>query len=521
MVQDCGRVIPPPASGACSITPGGATLLLEGDVLVPDRILAGGQVAIAADGSIACAACDCSASAAGATVIACPKGVISPGLINAHDHPEYAQHAPLDHGSERYDHRSEWRLGLDGHTQLDVRAATAAAKSPTISIGELRQVMSGETSLVGSGEVAGMMRNLNAADPAQDGLGHPIVRFDTFPLGDTNGVMLTSGCGYPAIQQSVILGPGAYEPHVSEGVNEAAHNELGCLSSTANGGQDDVIGLTAVIHSVAISAADAQIIASAGSSVIWSPRSNLSLYGNTSPVTLLDALSVRISLATDWTASGSINLARELVCADQFNQSQLGGHFTDHQLWQMVTIDPARAARADDKLGSLEAGKRADVAIFDGSARPGYRALVGASPAEVLLVLRDGVALYGDDALVAALSPTGCEAMMVCGAAKQMCAQREFGMTVAQLTQAAGTTYGLFFCDVPDGEPTCVPSRPNEYSGAPAAGDADGDGIADAADDCPHVFNPVRPMDQGQQADTDGDGTGDLCDAAPLDPSRR
>ncbi|MCW5206357.1 thrombospondin type 3 repeat-containing protein, partial [Desulfobulbus sp. F5] len=41
--------------------------------------------------------------------------------------------------------------------------------------------------------------------------------------------------------------------------------------------------------------------------------------------------------------------------------------------------------------------------------------------------------------------------------------------------------------------------------------DTDGDGIADATDNCPLVANP-------DQADTDGDGKGDACDAATPAP---
>lgn len=42
--------------------------------------------------------------------------------------------------------------------------------------------------------------------------------------------------------------------------------------------------------------------------------------------------------------------------------------------------------------------------------------------------------------------------------------------------------------------------------------DADGDGVADAADNCPHVANP-------DQADADGDGVGDACDLCPNTPA--
>ncbi len=45
----------------------------------------------------------------------------------------------------------------------------------------------------------------------------------------------------------------------------------------------------------------------------------------------------------------------------------------------------------------------------------------------------------------------------------------------------------------------------------PATVDTDGDGIPDARDNCPEIYNPA-------QTDTDGDGIGDLCDPCPLTP---
>jgi hypothetical protein len=54
---------------------------------------------------------------------------------------------------------------------------------------------------------------------------------------------------------------------------------------------------------------------------------------------------------------------------------------------------------------------------------------------------------------------------------------------------------------------------------ASAGNDSDGDGILDANDNCPGVFNPIRPMDHGRQADNDGDAVGDACDVCPLDAS--
>ena len=47
---------------------------------------------------------------------------------------------------------------------------------------------------------------------------------------------------------------------------------------------------------------------------------------------------------------------------------------------------------------------------------------------------------------------------------------------------------------------------------APVGHDEDGDGIDDACDGCPHVFDP-------DQTDTDGDGVDDICDPDPTVPA--
>jgi hypothetical protein len=320
----------------------------------------------------------------------------------------------------------------------------------------------------------------------------------------------------------------SYEPHIAEGIRDYAENEFACLSSS-NPPNDIIISKTAVIHGVGLHPAAYQQMADAGSRLIWSPRSNLTLYGDTARVTVASRLGVEIALGTDWMPTGSMNLLRELACADSFNQTYLDHFFNDQQLWEMVTSNPARAAAFDSQLGALEVGKVADLAIFNGSTRTRFRAVIGAQPQDVVLVMRGGTLLYGDANLIADPS---CDALPVCGVDKKVCLMSEIGENLATLEQHlgslrthAGPMYPAFFCGTPDSEPECVPERwsaldhSNTYQGGPQAGDNDGDGIPDAQDNCPTVFNPIRPIDDGGQSDVDGDGLGDACDPCPLDPA--
>ena len=467
---------------------------------------------ISPEGTLLAVGCDTTEAAAGLdlTVVQCPRGVISPGLINSHDHLAFDQNPPGDWGEERFDHRHQWRLGLDGHTKI---VAARAANDLQIAWAELRQVMSGTTSILGGGGYRGLLRNLDVSD-LQEGLGSPKIHYRTFPLGDTDGTMRTSGCKYPGIDDPQLLEGQAYVAHVSEGISAAARNEILCVN-------DLLAANTEVIHALGILASDIAALAAKKVSVVWSPRSNIALYGTTLAPRLLAAQGVNITLSSDWTPSGSIHLLRELQCASDFNQVYQDGFFAPRDLWHMVTGAPADALGLERRIGRLAPGLVADVAVYDGAgAADPFRAVLDADPQDVTLVLRGGRPLYGDADLVSALpqTGTGCEVLprSVCGTLKTSCIQRETGVSFADLAQASASAYGLFFCGTPPGEPTCVPSRPGEYTGQPAAGDADGDGIADAADDCPRVFNPIRPVDGGTQADGDGDGIGDACDAEPL-----
>jgi hypothetical protein len=486
-----------------------------------------GELFIGSNGNIACAAASCSSTAgySSATQIACPNGVISPSLINTHDHTEYATAAPDLSATTRYECRSEWRTGADDASTIPYQDTDSV---PIMAAQELRFVLGGATSVLGSGGVVGLLRNLatDSKYTSLEGLTGAPVNFDTFPLGDTNGVIITSGCAYPSIahatgSSTVFTGGGIYAPHIAEGINLGAENEVTCTTQASN---DLVTSQTSVIHGVGLNATDVNKIATAQSRLIWAPRSNISLYGDTAAVTVYDEEGVPISLGTDWLPSGSMNMLRELTCADYVNTKYFNQRFTDQRLWQMVTSNAAVAAGFQTQIGTLATGMVGDVTVFDGTTNTSYRAVIAASVEDVHLVLRGGTVLYGDSQLVAALSPsdasTPCAPLDVCGISRSVCIDVP-STTLAQIQSAASNVYPLFFCrgQTPTNEPTCVPYR-DTYPNGISSTDADGDGIVDGSDDCPMVFNPIREMDSGKQSDVDGDGYGDACDAFPLDPTK-
>jgi ketosteroid isomerase-like protein len=521
-VTTCATLPATTSHNTCDFTAGNSSTLIKGNVLTDSAVFVGGQVLVDSTGKIACTGCDCAVG--GETTITCPDASISPGLINTHDHITFDQDPPVAATTERYDDRQQWRVGLDGHKAIDT---TGNATNDQVSWAELRFMMSGVTSIVGSGGAKGLIRNLDKAEPLQEGLGRSAVFFDTFPLNDTGGTRNTTSCDYSSGVASAftIATTAAYEPHTSEGIDATAHNEFLCESSQSY----DVTGppvsqnllrpQTSMIHAVALDAADYAAMAAAGTGMIWSPRSNISLYGDTARVTVAANAGVNIALGTDWLPSGSSNLLRELACADSFNKTYLHTFFRDDQLWQMVTSNAAVVTKDSDVIGSLAKGKVADISIFAGHGKKPFRAVLEAVAPDVALVMRGGKALYGDAALLTGLAAPHCDTVDVCGTSKQVCVTDEVGKNYTDLKTAAqfnGATYPAFSCGAPADEPTCTPSRA-AYTGVVSTTDSDGDGIDDTKDNCPNVFNPIRPMDNGVQPDTDGDGLGDACDPCPLD----
>lgn len=513
-----GDALTPSAGGSCTAVAGTSSLLITGDILAPDRVYRGGQVYVDASGTIRCVGCDCTATpgAGPATKIVCPDSVVSPGLINAHDHASYLGPAALT--AERYEQRHDWRRAARMHTQIPSMTASSSQQQWD----ELRAVLAGETSLMGSTSVAGLARNLDA----QMAFGRGPANHETFPLGDTAGLQLATGCGYP----NVILASSLADAnliHIAEGIDATARNELLCLRSGAN---DVITNRTAVAHGIALLPIDILELANDGAMLVWTPRSNLALYGDTARVREYDSLGVPIALGTDWLSTGSMNMLRELQCADTFNRDYLDGYFTDEQLWSMATANGARAAGVESHLGRIAEGHAADLAIFDASVRADHRAVIGAAPEDVVLVLREGQVLYGESRVVPSLPLGGtCEAMTVCGRPRSVCVMRELGISLTSLQTANAASYSLFSCGAPPaGEPVCVPARDgtaplplpevdgsNRYTGARDPADLDGDGIQ-SSDNCPTVFNPIRPVDRGAQAESDRDGLGDACDPCPF-----
>ncbi len=179
----------------------------------------------------------------------------------------------------------------------------------------------------------------------------------------------------------------------------------------------------ALIHGVALQPPDFVEMAAHGVSLIWSPRSNLELYGNTADVAAAKAAHVKIALSPDWSPTGSDGLLAELNYAATWNDTQKPSPFTDRELVDMATSVPAEMVGASDRIGALRPGLNADLLVIepgaDAAKHDAWWILAHATAAQVSLVAIDGVPLYGDPALLAKFPAARAgESVELCGSKK-------------------------------------------------------------------------------------------------------
>ncbi len=498
---------------ACTPHAGSGDLVaLSGVILLPEGPTAGAVVYDRATGGITCAGASCDTADA---ELVCTEGVVSAGLIDAHDHLQYNVIPPWQHDglfSDRYDWQSDGDY-WDYRTAYDDIESTYECE--IMRWAELRALVGGATAAVGSTGgscIEGLVRNLDEGESE-----HYLADYDLYYSSSRVMDRFDEGDG-ASFQDDLESGYyDAVEAHVAEGVGGSVADEMDWMMDIGMGGPGFDF-----VHATDATTSQLARLAVEGGAIIWSPRSNLDLYAATTHAGIAARLGVPVALGPDWTWSGSLNPAHEASCAVDYLGTR-GNPFSDVDLHGMITSEAARVLGLDGELGTLAEGMRADISVFTWSAEP-YQAVLKSGAGDVRLVVVDGQALYGDSDLVGAArgDTSGCELVDACDTERMLCAvsgtSGAEAMTAAELADTlsaalaattmpsgleyAGQLHGLWDCD--DSYASCNLSAPQE-------GDADGDAVSDDVDSCSGWYNP-------DQDDLDGDGWGDVCDPCPLVP---
>lgn len=425
---DSGIVLPdggtPPDAGpgdASVVTPGQAgRFLLRGSVVMTmaTDTFSPGEL-YTENGMIACVGNvgDCTAQAAGATIVE-TGALILPGLVDAHNHLAYNWLPEWEPGELFNDH-THWQ----GSTSYDEFTAPysnnrgdSASFCAMLHWGEVRSLLNGTTTAMGAPQartcIRWLVRNPELST-GYNGWDADRMRTNTLGIGQVDATEATD-----LIADMDAGDVTAYMIHLAEGISVRAHDEY-----------DDLVMFnllrpeTKIIHGTALTASDLQMVAAAGTPIIWSPSSNLALYGETLDIPAAVSAGVSISISPDWTPSGSDDLLHEVRFARLLVETRWPGTFTDRQYVEMITRRPAEHMAIDAFVGTLEVGKFADVLVLTGDASSPYSSVIEARPPNIRLVLLGGLPAFGEPAIMRSMidKPSSCFDVDACGSTATAC----------------------------------------------------------------------------------------------------
>ncbi|MEZ4774111.1 MAG: amidohydrolase [Bacteroidia bacterium] len=121
-------------------------------------------------------------------------------------------------------------------------------------------------------------------------------------------------------------------------------------------------------HCVQVSEKDIAILASKGVGVSHNPQSNMKLASGVAPVPAMLKAGLAVGLGTDGVASNNdLNLWEEMNTTSLLQKVFLNDPtaMNPKAVIKMATIDGAKILGLDNKIGSLKAGKQADLIIVD------------------------------------------------------------------------------------------------------------------------------------------------------------
>jgi cytosine/adenosine deaminase-related metal-dependent hydrolase len=283
--------------------------------------------------------------------------LITPGLINAHDHLEFNLYPRLGRGP--YPNAGAWARDIYRPQESPVKEQLQIPKSTRLVWGGLKNLLSGVTTVC----------HHNPCD-------HPV--FDrNFPVR----VMKQFGWAHSLQFSSDVAERFHATPpdwpfilHLGEGTNREARSEIFQL---------DEVGLlqqrTILVHAVALDRKGLRLVRERGASLIWCPGSNLFLLGRT-----LDGQALRsgvpIALGSDSALTANGDLLDEIRLA-----RKLSG-LSSPAIYAMVTEVAAKMLRLQNGAGTLAVGAAADVVAFrDASRSPAVAIMRAKGPALVIV----------------------------------------------------------------------------------------------------------------------------------------
>ncbi|HRP68578.1 MAG TPA: amidohydrolase family protein, partial [Turneriella sp.] len=251
--------------------------------------------------------------------------LVFPGLINCHDHL-LGTYVPRVGDRRPYLNWLEW--------DNDLKSAAAYAERQQIDssdlylMGGFRHLLCGITRV--QDHIPHFVRELFAKNMpiriiSDFAMAHSVTSF-ALPWGD--GIEIEHA---KAVEKNI-----PFITHCSEGYDEETLKSVETLAK-----KGALSKQTVLIHGIAFSDKDIELLAENQCNVVWCPVSNLYMFEQTARVKELMDAGVNVCLGTDSPMSGSFSIFEELRTAREFYKFAYGKNIDDRILVNMLTVNAA------------------------------------------------------------------------------------------------------------------------------------------------------------------------------------
>lgn len=178
--------------------------------------------------------------------------------------------------------------------------------------------------------------------------------------------------------------------HIEEGFDEESKKgieyllEKECLSE-----------YTVLIHGVGFSNEDIKNIQKHKSHFVWCPVSNMYMFNHTAKIKEILESGINTCIGTDSPMSGSLNILQEVKYAKYLYQKMYSEELDNKKIFEMITINPAKAFRLDSEIGSLEKGKNAEFILIKNREKNPYSLLFQTDIENIDCIFLNGKPIYG------------------------------------------------------------------------------------------------------------------------------
>lgn len=179
--------------------------------------------------------------------------------------------------------------------------------------------------------------------------------------------------------------------HLAEGFDEEAMRSVETLEK-----MKILDSHCLLIHCIGFSDEDIKKVAKAGASVSWCGCSNMFMFNATAKIRKMINAGINVTIGTDSSATGPANMLEAIKYNRELYRRLYGEDLSAQKIFEMITINAAKAFWMQDRIGTLDEGKLGDILVLKAKNNDPYENLVNASMKDIELLVLAGTPIYGE-----------------------------------------------------------------------------------------------------------------------------